>query len=144
MTDANREEGVMQRFGKFVLDAVQKTVREHEDNACIEAADEQFRHDMIQLTAALADLGATRDQMRELMRKWFVVDSMSEIDMYIREGAQVRFPIRRIHEHMVRDGKRSVEIMHFIDNHNVEERLRCDPSLAELETDELIRRLSAQ
>lgn len=144
MTDANREEGVMQRFGGFFLGAIRKTVREHEDNACIEAADEQFRHDMIQLTAALADLGATRDQMRELMRKWFAVDSMSEIDMYIREGAQVRFPIRRIHEHMVRDGKRSVEIRRFIDDHDVEERLRRDPSLADLETDELIRCLSAQ
>lgn len=134
----------MQRFGGFFLGAIRKTVREHEDNACIEAADEQFRHDMIQLTAALADLGATRDQMRELMRKWFAVDSMSEIDMYIREGAQVRFPIRRIHEHMVRDGKRSVEIRRFIDDHDVEERLRRDPSLADLETDELIRCLSAQ
>lgn len=60
---------------------------------------------MIQLTAALADLGATRDQMRELMRKWFAVDSMSEIDMYIREGAQVRYQIQRIFERMERDGK---------------------------------------
>ena len=83
-------------------------------------------------------------QMRELMRKWFSVDSMSEIDMYIREGAQVRFPIRRIHEHMVRDGKRNIKIRRFIDDHDVEERLRRDPALAELETDELIRRLSAQ
>lgn len=144
MTGANREDGVMQRFGKFVLDAVQKTAREHEDNACVDAADEQFRHDMIRLTAALADLGATRDQMRELMRKWFAVDSMSEIDMYIREGAQVRYPVRRIFERMGRDGKRNIEIRRFIDDHDVEERLRRDPALADLETDELIRCLSAQ
>ena len=144
MTDANHKEGVMQKVGRFFLDAFRDNVREHEDSACADAADEQFRHDMIRLTAALADLGATRDQMRELMRKWFSVDSMSEIDMYIREGAQVRFPIRRIHEHMVRDGKRNIEIRRFIDDHDVEERLRRDPALAELETDDLIRRLSAQ
>lgn len=144
MTDANREEGVMQKIGGFFLGAIRKTVREHEDNACIEAADEQFRHDMIQLTAALADLGATRDQMRELLRKWFSVDSMSEIDMYIREGAQVRYQIQRIFERMERDGKGHVEFSRFIDSHDVEERLRRDPTLADLETDELIRRLSAQ
>ena len=144
MTDTNREEGVMQGMIGFVLGAVQDTVREHEDNACADAADEQFRHDMIRLTAALADLGVKRDRMRELMRKWFAVDSMSGIDMYIREGAQVRYPIRRIYERMGRDGKRNIEIMHFIDDHNVKERLRRDPALADLETDELIRRLSAQ
>lgn len=134
----------MQRVGRFFLGAVRDTVREHEDSACADAADEQFRHDMIRLAAALADLGVNRDRMRELMRKWFAVDSMGEADMYIREGAQVRYPVRRICERMGRDGKRNIEIMRFIDGYDVEERLRCDPALADLETDKLIRRLSAQ
>lgn len=66
-----------------------------------EGASRQFRRDMERATAAFTELGADKQKMYELLRKWFGVDSMEEADSYIRDGAQFEYPhdtARRIPE----------------------------------------------
>ena len=52
-----------------------------------EGASRQFRRDMERVTAAFTELGADKQKMYELLRKWCGVDSKEEADSYIRDGA---------------------------------------------------------
>lgn len=141
MTDANRELSPAQRVLGFLGDTCREGVRKYEDEVRMDAADRQFQIDMIRFAAALAELKVDRNQMRDLMHKWFCVDSMTEADSYIREGTQVKYPLQRISEYLEHDGS-DIDFTRFCIDHDVSERLRRDPNLAKLETDELISRLS--
>lgn len=140
-----RENGKMGKAVKWVKDnglvLAREMVGRHDDDMSNEGASRQFRCDMERATAAFAELGAGKQQMYELLHKWFGVDSMEEADSYIREGAQFEYPMTLLEEYLNHEGYETIDIIRFKKDHNVVERLRRDPSLANLTAEQLKQRM---
>ncbi|BAQ30468.1 hypothetical protein [Bifidobacterium scardovii] len=142
---SERENGKMGKAAKWVKDnglaLAREMVGRHDDDMSNEGASRQFRRDMERATAAFAELGADKQQMHELLRKWFGVDSMEEADSYIKEGAQFEYPMTLLEEYLKREGCETMDIIRFKKDHNVVEKLRRDPSLSNLTAEQLKQRM---
>lgn len=140
-----RENGKMGKIVKWVKDNGLAFAREmagrHDADMSNEGASRQFRRDMERATAAFAELGADKQKMYELLRKWFGVDSMEEADSYIRDGAQFEYPVTLLEEYLKHEGYETMDIIRFKRDHNVAERLRRDPSLSSLTPEQLKQRM---
>lgn len=140
-----QENGKISKAAKWVKDKGKALIREvavrHDDDVRAEERDCQFRRDMKRATAAFAELGADKQKMYELLRKWFGVDSMEEADSYIREGAQFEYPMTLLEEYLKREGYETMDIIRFKKDHNVVDRLQRDPSLSNLAAEQLKQRM---
>lgn len=113
----------------------------HDKDVRDDEAEHQFRRDMERVTAALAELGADEHKMRELLRKWFGIDSMEEADFYIEQGAQIEYPVTLLEEYLKREGYEAIDVIRFKKKHSVVERLRGDSSLFKLTAKQLKQRM---
>lgn len=85
----------------------------HDKDVRDDEAEHQFRRDMERVTAAFAELGADEHKMRELLRKWFGIDSMEEADFYIEQGAQIEYPVTLLEEYLKREGYEAIDVIRF-------------------------------
>lgn len=113
----------------------------HDKDIRDDEAEHQFRRDMERVTAAFAELGADEHKMRELLRKWFGIDSMEEADFYIEQGAQIEYPVTLLEEYLKREGYEAIDVIRFKKKHSVVERLRGDSSLFKLTAKQLKQRM---
>lgn len=113
----------------------------HDKDVRDDEAEHQFRRDMERVTAAFAELGADEHKMRELLRKWFGIDSMEEADFYIEQGAQIEYPVTLLEEYLKREGYEAIDVIRFKKKQSVVERLRGDSSLFKLTAKQLKQRM---
>lgn len=123
----------------FINQAKNAAVAEHDNEVYEEGRSRQFEIDIQSVICAFADLEVDKQQMMDLLHKWFDIDSITMAKRYIREAMQIEYPAARLKEYLRSIGE--TDVTAFIRKHQVLVRLNHEPELSKLSPEELKRRL---
>lgn len=137
MSEEQPVTAALKRAKNWALDVTREGVGRFMDDERQEAADIQWRRDVMNATMAFAEFGADEYRIFELLNKYFNINDIAEAREYIKEGAQIRYPFRRLVDYLLASGFNHDSARDFMEKNLVKEKLRHDPSLANLPPEEL-------
>ncbi len=118
-------DSVREAFQNIIVDEINKEV------------EESIKYERKRQAKLLASVflreGIAKDRMIELLhREWWIEESEAEeiVDRYLN----ITLPIRAINDYLKEKGYSMSFIREFIENNNVEEQLKNNPSLSDLTT----------
>lgn len=101
------------------------------------AANLQKENDIINAIVTLSDAGIKEQELYELLSKFWDVDSRKEAANYIKLGRYIEWPIIRLKDHLKNNDYTSIEIVKYMHNYNIREKLEHNPNLCELKVEQL-------
>lgn len=127
--------------GVFLKDTAVSALQESVDEIVFDekrnAKEQQRKKDIITVLMVLSELNVKKDDMYDLLYRYWQIDSRSEATEFIRIGCTVEYPFRQLRDYLLNNGYSYNEMRNFMENNRVREKLENNPELAKMPIEKL-------
>lgn len=127
----------LKKAGVFLKGEAATMVEDFIYRECKIAAETQRYNDIIISVISLSDVGVKEQELYELLSKFWNIDSRKDATEYINIGRHLEWPYIRLKLFLEKQGYDGMEIIRYMRENNVRQKLKLNPKLCEVSDEKL-------